>query len=61
LNAFEIIAMFTFIFARIFKRVFESLALASRLSVLGLKATCPRQLGPWPWPRRLRPRRHLCN
>jgi len=34
---------------RIFKRVLESLA--SSLSVLGLEATCPRQLGPWPWPR----------
>jgi len=41
--------MFTFIFARIFKRVLESLA--SSLSVLGLEATCPRQLGPWLRPR----------
>jgi len=31
------------VFARIFKRVLESLA--SSLSVLGLEATCPRQLG----------------
>jgi len=52
LNACEIlITIFTFIFARIFKRVLESLALALSLSVLGLEATCPRQLGPWPWPR----------
>jgi len=43
--------MFTFIFAHIFKRVPESLALASSLSFLGLEATCPRQLGPWPWTR----------
>jgi len=37
----------------------DFLFLASRLSVLGLEATCPRQLGPWP--RRLCPRSHLCN
>jgi len=59
--------MFTFIFERIFKRVLKSLA--SSLSVLGLEATCPRQPGPWPWPRtvqslwpwprKLCPRRHL--
>jgi len=42
--------MFTFTFARIFKRVLESLALVSSFSVLGLEATCPRQLGPWTWP-----------
>jgi len=36
--------MFTFIFARISKRVLESLALASSLSVLDLEATCPWQL-----------------
>jgi len=48
--------MFTFIFAHIFKRVLEFLALASSLSVLGLEATCPRQLGPWP--RRSCPRRY---
>jgi len=68
LNACEIIITnFTFIFARIFK--LEALALASSLSVLGLEATYPRQLGPWPWPglfqrpwpRRLCPRRHLCQ
>jgi len=41
--------MFTFIFARIFKRVLESLALVSSLSILGLEATCPWQHGPWPW------------
>jgi len=40
------ITMFTFIFAHIFKRVLESLA--SSLFVLGLEATCPRQLSPWP-------------
>jgi len=40
--------MFTFIFARIFKRVLESLTMASSLSVLGLEAACPCQLGPWP-------------
>jgi len=36
--------MFTFTFARIFKRVLKSLALS--LSVLGLEAACPRKLGP---------------
>jgi len=39
--------MSTFIFARIFKHILESLALASSLFVLGLEATCPWQLGLW--------------
>jgi len=43
--------MFTFIFARIFEHVLESLALASSLSVLGLEATCFRQLDLRTWPR----------
>jgi len=61
------ITMFTFTFVRIFKRVLESLALASSLSVLDPKQPVLGNsvLGvglfqsPWPWPRRLCPRRHL--
>jgi len=62
LNACEIVTtMFALIISRIFKCVLESLAKDSSLSILGLEATCPRQLCPWPWLRRLCPRRHLCR
>ena len=37
-----------------------SLALASSISVLGLESVCPRKGCPWPWPRALCPRLHLC-
>ena len=45
-----------------------SLALASSIPVLGLESVCPRKgcpwprifLCPWPWPRALCPRLHLC-
>ena len=48
-----------------------SLALALRIPVLGLERVCSREIGPWysygfllcpwPWPRRLCPRLHLCK
>ena len=37
-----------------------SLALASSIPVLGLESVCPRRGCPWPWPRALCPRLHLC-
>ena len=37
-----------------------SLASASSIPVLGLERFCPRKGCPWPWPRALCPRLHLC-
>ena len=38
-----------------------SLALASSIPVLGVERVCPRKGCPWPWPRALCLRLHLCQ